>query len=161
MAKKGIWVAFDNSTWKVSKGSMVVAKGSLIGTLYLFINIFNYSMNLVSIGEDAILRHNRLGHTSDKGMKILHSKCLLPNLKELDMGFCEERVYGKQRRVSFIKVGKEKKSEKLDLVQTNVWGPTQVKSLDVSSYFVTLIDESTRKTWFYYNKQKLDVFETF
>jgi len=30
------------------------------------------------------------------------------------------------RRVKFLRVGKEKKSEKLELVHTNVWGLAQV-----------------------------------
>lgn len=59
------------------------------------------------------------------------------------MGFCEDCVYGKQKRVNFLKVAKDKKSQKLELVHTNVWGPSQVSSLGGSSYFVTFIDDST------------------
>ena len=70
-------------------------------------------------------------------------------------------MYGKQRRVSFLKVGKEKKSHKLKLIHTNVWGPAQVCSLGGSSYFVTFTYDCTRKTWVYCIKKKYDVFETF
>jgi len=44
-------------------------------------------------------------------------------LKQIDLEFCEHYVYGKQKRVRFLKVGKENKSEKLYLVHTDVWGP--------------------------------------
>ena len=37
------------------------------------------------------------------------------------MGFYEHCVYRKQKRVKFLRVGKEKKSEKLELVHTDVW----------------------------------------
>ena len=87
-------------------------------------------------------------------MKILHLKNLLPDLKQVDMDFSEHYVYGKQNRVRFLKVGKEKKSEKLELVHTNVWGPTQVSSLGGSSYYVTFIDDSTIKTWVYCIRKK-------
>ena len=159
--KEGYVMTFGDSSWKVTKGSMVFAKGNLVGSLYLLTNVFDYSLNLVSIGNDASLWHNRLGHMSEKGMKILHSNGSLPNLKEVDLGFCENCVYGKQRRVNFLKVGKEKKSHKLELVHTDVWGPAQVCSFGGSSYFVTFIDDCTRKTWVYYIKKKSDVFETF
>ena len=45
------------------------------------------------------------------------------------MEFRENYVYGKQKRVRFIKVGKQKKSEKLELVHTDVWGLAQVNLL--------------------------------
>ena len=83
---------------------------------------------------------------SEKGMKILYSKNLLPRLKNIDVDFCENCVYGKQRRVRFLKVGKEKKGEKLKLVHSDVWGPTQVSSLGGSRYYVIFIDDSTQKT---------------
>ena len=58
---------------------------------------------------------------SEKGMKLLHSKKFLLGLKCVDMDFCESCVYGKQKRVSFVKIEKEKRSVRLELVHTNVW----------------------------------------
>jgi hypothetical protein len=84
-----------------------------------------------------------------------------PDLKQIDLDFCEHCVYGKHKRVIFIGVGKEKKSERLYLVHTYVWGPTQVSSLGVSCYYVTFIDDATRKTWVYCIRKKYDVFDTF
>ena len=66
---------------------------------------------------------------SEKGMHILHSRKLLRDLKQASLEFCENCVYGKLKRVIFLKVGKQKKSEKLELVHTDVWGPTEVQSL--------------------------------
>ena len=65
------------------------------------------------------------------------------------------------KRVRFLRVGKEKKNEKLELVHTDVWGPAQVSSLGGSRYYVTFIDDATRKTWIYCIKNKSDVFDTF
>ena len=42
----------------------------------------------------------------------------------------------------------------------DVWGVDQVQSLGFSRYYVTFIDDATRKTWFYYIRQKYDVFAT-
>ena len=46
-------------------------------------------------------------------------------------------------------------------MHTDVWGPTQVSSLGVSNYYVTFIDDATRKTWVYCIQKKSDVFNTF
>ena len=61
---------------------------------------------------------------SEKGMQILHSRKLLPDMKQLSLKFSENCVHGKLKRVRFLIVGKQKKSEKLELVYTDVWGPT-------------------------------------
>ena len=76
---------------------------------------------------------------SEKGMQILHSRNLLLGLKHVDLKLCENCVYGKQKRVRFLRVGKEKKREKLELVHTDVWGPAQVSSLgdSVTTYATT------------------------
>jgi hypothetical protein len=55
---------------------------------------------------DTALWHHRLGHMSEKGMQILHKRNLLPDLKQIDLDFCEHCVYGKQKRVRFLRVGK-------------------------------------------------------
>ena len=82
---------------------------------------------------------------SEKDIKILHSKKVLPGLKCVNMDFCESCIYGKQKRVSFVKTKKEKRSERLDLVHTYVWGLAQVSSLGGSHYYVIFIGETRKK----------------
>ena len=43
-------------------------------------------------------------------------------MKQVDLEFYENCVYGKQKRVHFLKVGKQKKNEKLELVHFDIWG---------------------------------------
>ena len=98
-----------------------MAKGDKVGTLYLCKRNIDSSIALASVGTYATLWHHRLGHMSEKGMQILQSRKLLPGLKHIDLKFCEHGVYGKQKRARFLRVGKEKKSEKLELVHIDVW----------------------------------------
>ena len=60
-----------------------------------------------------------------------------------------------------MKTGKEKRSERLELAHTDVWGIDQVSSLSGSHYYVTFIDDVTRKVWVYFLRHKFDVFQTF
>lgn len=46
-------------------------------------------------------------------------------------------------------------------MHTDVWGPAHVSSLGGSKYYVTFIDDATRKTWVYCIQKKSDVFNTF
>ena len=52
----------------------------------------------------------------------------------------------KKKRVRFLRVGKEKKREKLELVHIDVWRHAHESSLGGSHYYVTFINDATRKT---------------
>ncbi|KAJ0436933.1 putative RNA-directed DNA polymerase [Helianthus annuus] len=107
------------------------------------------------------LWHNRLGHMSEKGLKMLAQKGKFPDLKKVETELCESCVLGKQKRVTFVKTGRTPKAQKLELVHSDVYGPTSVSSLGGSRYYVTFIDDSTRKVWVYFLKHKSDVFDAF
>ena len=66
---------------------------------------------------------------------------MLLDLKQIDLDFCEHCVYGKKKRVK-----KQNKSERLEPVHTDVWGLAQVSYLGGSHYYVTCINDATRKT---------------
>jgi len=111
--------------------------------------------------NNSTLWHRRLGPISKKGMKLMVATGKLSSLKHVDVGVCEHCIFGKQKNVSFSRAGKTTKVEKLELVHTDVWGPTPVKFVGNSRYYVTFIDDSTRKVWVYFLKNKFDVFFVF
>ena len=49
----------------------------------------------------------------------------------------------------------------LDIVHSNVWGPTKTMSMGGYRYYVTFIDDHTRKVWEYFMKDKSKVFTHF
>ena len=60
-----------------------------------------------------------------------------------------------------IGFGMNKTEKSLELVHTDLWGLSLVTSLGGSRYYITFIDDSSRKVWVYFLKNKSDVFETF
>ncbi|KAK2983644.1 hypothetical protein RJ640_023178 [Escallonia rubra] len=137
--REGYFVAFGEKQWKVTKGSMVVARGERVGTLYTLSGTHNHSISLAfTENQRTTLWHHRLGHLSESGMKILHSKNALPGMKNIQLDLCEGCVYGKQKRVCFRRDGKERKTERLELVHTDVCGPTTVKSLGEDKEYMEL-----------------------
>ena len=55
--------------------------------------------------------------------------------------------------VSFLKTSRTPKAEKLELVHTNLWGPSPVASFGSSRYYITFIDDSSIKVWVYFLKK--------
>ncbi|KAG9446485.1 hypothetical protein H6P81_012613 [Aristolochia fimbriata] len=160
--QEGYKIAFENSSWKVSRGALTLIKGKAVGTLYPLCTKVDQIVSLAAEKDDkASLWHRRLGHLSESRMRILHSKKVLTGITNICFDFCEDCVLGKQKRVSFNKDGREKKSNKLDLVHTDVWGPAQGKSFGGNLYFVIFIDDYSRKTWIYTLKKKSNVFNMF
>ena len=95
LGDSGCLSTFGETWWKVTKGSMVIEKGDRIGTLYLCPHNTDYYISVASTETSAMLWHHRLGHMSEKGMQILHSRKLLPDLKQVSLELSENRVYGK------------------------------------------------------------------
>ena len=46
-------------------------------------------------------------------------------------------------------------------MQSDVFGPEKVPSLDKSVYYVSFMDEFSRNTWIYFLKKKYEVFDRF
>ena len=44
-----------------------------------------------------------------------------------------------------------------DLVHMDVWGPYSIPTLDGDKYFLTIVDDATRATWFFLMKSKSNV----
>ena len=93
------------------------------------------------------LWHKRWSHISEKGIDCLAKKRLLLSLKDAKLYMCNHCVVGKQRRVSFKHDSSSRKEEVLELVHSDVYGPLKVKSIGGALYFVTFIDDYSRKLW--------------
>lgn len=111
--EEGHSILFVGGSWKITKGPMVVAHGKKSSTLYMTTSPRDM-LAITEAGNDTSLWHHRLGHISVKRMKVLLSKGKLPELKSFNFDLCESYVLGKQKKVSFVKVGRTPKSEKLE-----------------------------------------------
>ena len=117
------------------------------------------SVNAMDI--EASLWHRRLSHISEKGLNCLAKKDMLPGLKNINLEKCSHCMIGKQTRVSFKKHPPSRKSGLLKLVHSDISGPLKVKSFGGALYFVTFIDDYSRKLWVYALKSKDQVLEKF
>ncbi|GKA81471.1 retrovirus-related pol polyprotein from transposon TNT 1-94, partial [Tanacetum coccineum] len=94
------WTLKDvrDQQWKVTKGSLVVARGNKRGILYM-VEVLSDGINVtIASRGNAALWHQRLGHMSEKGMKILASMGRIPDLQKAVVGFCKPCVLGKRKK---------------------------------------------------------------
>ena len=74
---------------------------------------------------------------------------------------CESYILGKHHRENiFLGVSYRAKAP-LEIVHTDLCGPIQTPSLTGCVYFMTFIDDFSRKTWLYLLKQKSEAFDVF
>ena len=87
--------------------------------MYVYFNC----RSIIAITKNTVssdLWHYKLGHMSEKGMKMLHFDGKLHGLKEVDHSLSKGYVFGKQKMVSFSKAGREPRTKKLELIRTDV-----------------------------------------
>lgn len=96
------------------------------------------------------LWHSRLGHMSLKSMNVLAKEGYLPEKEVRTLKFCEECVLGKSHKQSF-KPAKHVTKGILDYVHSDLWGsPSSPNSLGDCKYFVTFIDDYSKKVWIFF-----------
>ena len=77
------------------------------------------------------------------------------------LGFCEACAMGKSHKQSFPKAMHTTKGI-LDYVHSDLWGsPNVTPSLSGSKYFLTLIDDFSRKVWIFFLRTKDEAFQKF
>ena len=84
----------------------------------------------------------------------------IPELKSTHEGICKGSTLGKNIKKPFPSSNNRSK-ETLDLIHSYVCGPMPVKSLGGALYYLTFIDDYSRKKWLYLLKSKDEVFSKF
>jgi hypothetical protein len=149
---------------RVMKITMIM-KGKKIGNLYKLLGDTVTSGAALSTStepnnDNTVLWHMQLGHLGERSIFELHKRNLLKGVKSCKLGFYKYYLYRKQRRVNF-KVASHTSKGVLDYVHSDVWGPMVVPSNGGAHYFVSFIDDFSRKVWVYFMKHKSEVFTIF
>ncbi|KAJ0754054.1 putative RNA-directed DNA polymerase [Helianthus annuus] len=142
----GYHSTFGDGVWKLTRGSLIVARGKRSSKLYMaHPKISTDSVHSLVDNDMTELWHKRLGHMSEKGMHILLKRNALPDLTNVHLKKCSHCLAGKQRRVSFKSHPPHRRNNILDLVHSDVCGPMKTRTLGGCLYFVTFIDDHSRK----------------
>ena len=165
LESKGFTIILQKGIRKVVSGALVVMKGIRRNNLYLYqgstaVGTAAAISKADKVAEMSRLWHMRLGHAGEKSLQTLAMQGLLKGAKTCKLDFCGQCVLGKQKRVKFGTAIPNTEGI-LDYIHTDVWGPTKTASLGGKHYFVTFVDDFSRRVWVYTLKSKDEVFETF
>jgi hypothetical protein len=114
-----------------------------------------------AIENSCELWHRRLAHINYKALPyICKAVTGLPELKVDHEGVCNGCAQGKNIKNPFPK--RDSKAEGvLELIHSDVCGPMPSASISRYVYYVSFIDDYSRKTWVYLLKSKDEVFSKF
>ena len=172
MVEQGLQVRFNEDGCFVENFKdrcRLVAKGNRVGRMFtLNVNMPKVDKAMYAQGSkvvaDVDIWHKRIGHVNPQKLKSMQTQKIVTGLPEFKMSdmqkVCEACQFGKQSRHAFVKE-RNISGRLLDVIHSDVWGPTKTASLAGSSYYVTFIDDHTRKVWLYCMKAKSEVFQHF
>ncbi|MCH95745.1 retrovirus-related pol polyprotein from transposon tnt 1-94, partial [Trifolium medium] len=151
-------VKFANDSTLNAKGVGVVCIRSKNGE-QAFINDVMY----IPVERDEWTWHYRFGHLNFRDLNMMHNKNMVSGLTKIQMPseVCEDCVQAKQHRDSFSKNVLSRTKSVLEVIYSDVCGPMQVNSTGGNRYFVTFVDDYSRKLWTCLIKKKSEVFDVF
>ncbi|GJW81785.1 retrotransposon protein, putative, ty1-copia subclass [Tanacetum coccineum] len=164
LEKEGFTVKMQSGKVKVINGSRVVLSGTRRDNCVYSLDGHAMAGELNASVEEkdslAQVWHKRLGHISEAGLQVLEKQGLFGKESLGKLDFCENCVLGKSHRVRFG-VGRHTTQGVVDYVHSDLWGPSQVESLGGKRYFLSIIDDYSRRVWVYILRFKHEAFGKF
>jgi len=163
---KGLVVIMRDGILKATSGALVMMNGVRRNNLYYYqrSTVVGTSTATTSSTKKDVeatkLWHMRLVHDGEKSLQILAKQGLLKGTKTCKLEFCEHCVLGKQQRVKFGTAIHYTK-DILDYVHSDVWGPAKTPSIGSRHYFVTFVDDISRRVCVFTMKHKDEVLGSF
>jgi len=166
ICKHGGVVNFSDRSAQVTiKGNVVMIARLVANNLYrVELEVPNIEVHGAEVKSNIDLWHERLGHLSESKMKELLQNNMMVGLDfkmEDHLSFCPVCSIGKQPRQKFVTADSIRTKDIGEVIHSDVCGPIRITSVGGASYFLTFIDDFSRKSWVYFLKRKSEVFEIF
>lgn len=150
-------VHFSKNGVKILDGNgKIIATGSLTNDMFKLNTVSNEIAYSANLNHDHLLPwHRRLAHASVSKLSVLFK---VDSKKCIECITCAAK--GKHAQRASNNTGHRARGL-LDLIHTDVCGPMSVNSIGGSRFFVTFIDDHSRKVFVYNIKTKNEVFAKF
>ena len=126
--------------------------------------ISNDNLCLLANASDPWIWHKRFGHLNFKLLSRLSKHDLIRGLPKIDFkvdSICDACQLGKLRKSSFKLKDMISTSKPHELLHLDLYGPSQVQSINHSKYVFVMVDDFSRFTWTIFLKVKSDAFDLF
>ncbi|GJU59329.1 retrovirus-related pol polyprotein from transposon TNT 1-94 [Tanacetum coccineum] len=150
LKKEGYTIKLQSGKVKVINGSRVVLSRPRRDNCVYSLDDHAGELNASVEEKDRLVQvwHKRLGHISEVGLQVLEKQGLFGKKSLGKLDFCENYVLGKSHRVSFG-VRRHTTRGVIDYVHSDLWDPSQVESLGGKKYFLSIIDDYSRRVSVY------------
>ena len=134
-------------------------RGTVKDGLYLLSQAHQPEVNL---GEKTNLNiwHQRLGHPNMRTLQSIISKYGLPTSSVNKSISCDACMSSKSHHLPYSN-SLHQTSKPLEVIHSDLWGPSPVTSHIGNRYYISFIDDYTKYTWLYPLKFKSDVLQVF
>jgi hypothetical protein len=163
---RGLEVTFRGTEVPIHPQGSSLASGQVIGVRdgKLFRLLFQ-PLHALAASSDSRqiceLWHRRMAHLHHRALGGLRDVVTrVPHISIEHRDVCRGCVLGKFTKASFPS-SDTRSTGILDLVHTDMCGPMTRRSLSGCEYYLTFIDDYSRKTWIYFLKAKSEVFTRF
>ncbi|KAL1535775.1 Retrovirus-related Pol polyprotein from transposon TNT 1-94 [Salvia divinorum] len=160
LESKGCSFNSESGVLKVMKNSRVILEARRKNSLYyLMAETLTGSVNSAQ-SSSLDFWHARLGHVGEKGIRQLEKQGAIEVRDSEGLKKCESCILGKAKKLSFPS-GRHTSTGPFMYAHSDLWGPSQVESLSGGKYFMSIIDDYSRKVWVYILKDKSQAFIRF
>jgi hypothetical protein len=172
MVEQGLHVTFNLNGCFVEdmkNQGKLITKGERNRRMFtLDVNMHEVNSMLFTHGKragDIGIWHKWVGPINLQRLKLMEKQNLIRGLpkfgtKEVMLKVCETCQLGKQARHQFPVQTTHVSSKPLEMIHSYVW-TTKTKSIGACRYYVSFIDDHTRKVWVYFMKHKGEMFQHF
>jgi transposase InsO family protein len=165
MCDQGHKVTFDSQKCEIRRegsGKLVGTAARTSNNIYVLSEIGNEKCCLGK-EDESWLWHIRMGHMHfDNLVKVNKREAVreMPQIMKPTNTLCKHCQQGKKTNTRF-KSKEYSTTRPLEIVHTDLVGPTTTKGLKGERYFMLLVDDYTRMTVVCFLKNKLEAFENF
>ncbi|KAJ1699274.1 hypothetical protein LUZ63_007786 [Rhynchospora breviuscula] len=143
---------------KDSTTKKILLHGTLHNGLYALQQSHNHQVCQLDTVASTVW-HSRLVHCSSSVLSILCKNSSI-SVKNIGNSFCHDCNKAKAHKLPFSS-SQSVTSAPLQLIHTDLWGPSSVVSNNGNRYYVHFIDDYTRFSWYYACASKSDVVRIF
>jgi hypothetical protein len=165
MCDQGHKLTFDSKKCEIRKegsGKLVSTAARTSNNIYVLSEIGNEKCCLGK-EDESWLWHRRMGHMHfDNLVKVNKREAVreMPQITKPTNTLCKHCQQGKKTKTRF-KSKEYSTTRPLEIVHTDLVGPTTTKGLKGEKYFMLLVDDYTRMTAVFFLKNKSEAFENF
>jgi hypothetical protein len=143
-------------------GKPVLIGNEFNNVYYVDGEVYTEQTNTVTATNETQLWHKRLGHINEDNLRFMIQNHTVQGLSSISgqLNFCESCAINKSTRLPFPSGG-NRTTNKLQIVHSDLCGPMKTQTIQGNRYFITFIDDFTRRAQVFFIKTKDQAFSKF